>query len=613
MRRLPLLLIHLLLFATEIVHAQKYPSFEPGEVHPVDKRMAIANFKKEYVGTTIEQVSAYLTRNIRNLDNEGSSVVFVNKTVSKKGFHFLFHQQYNHKNIYRAGIKVNVDQSGYLTSLFDYSYDTDTGFMSTGVFPSSQTAGNFLRGRNYEWYKFEETYFFDGEKFLNAGRIELMGADFSYFESIIDVQGNELYHNDLVSYNCPPPPFDSLVSGYVFLPDPLTTAGVGYGTPYIDDGDSDLVILNAQRVLASFYASFDSTDSSFTLKSPYVNIVDLFAPNNPPAKKDTAFFNFTRSQQEFEEVNAFYHLSVFQSHMQDLGYNLVDYAIDVDAHGLTGDNSMFVSGAIPPRLLFGDGGVDDAEDADVILHEYGHAVMFSAAPGTNSGTERKSLDEANGDYFASSYSRFLNPFQWENVFSWDGHNQFWPGRSSVSNKHYPEHISSNFYTMTDIWSATLMQIWGDIGRDATDELLLESAYSYSSGMSMADAAILFMNADTLLNAGVNSPALLNRFITRGLIADTTTSGVKVEELYADHIQVRNTWGFATGSSPLIIEFEKQTNATLELYSSQGILIRREQLGNTKTYSFYRPPIPSGIYVLNILTPQKVKTTKLIKF
>ncbi|MEZ4916786.1 MAG: hypothetical protein R2836_07345 [Chitinophagales bacterium] len=54
--------------------------------------------------------------------------------------------------------------------------------------------------------------------------------------------------------------------------------------------------------------------------------------------------------------------------------------ISVDTHGNNGADNSFFSPATPLRLIFGEGGVDDAEDADVIIHEYGHAISHFAAP-----------------------------------------------------------------------------------------------------------------------------------------------------------------------------------------------------------------------------------------
>ena len=81
----------------------------------------------------------------------------------------------------------------------------------------------------------------------------------------------------------------------------------------------------------------------------------------------------------------------------------------------------------PTLHAFGEGGVDDAEDGDVIIHELGHAISHMRA-NSNSGTERSTYDEALGDYFAERYGRLLGITS-NRVFDWDGNNTFWSGRS----------------------------------------------------------------------------------------------------------------------------------------------------------------------------------------
>ena len=63
-----------------------------------------------------------------------------------------------------------------------------------------------------------------------------------------------------------------------------------------------------------------------------------------------------------------------------------------------GDNSYQTDK--PFRIRLGKGGVDDAEDAEVIVHEYGHAVHQSQVPGFGSSIDAGAIGESFGDYLA---------------------------------------------------------------------------------------------------------------------------------------------------------------------------------------------------------------------
>ena len=49
----------------------------------------------------------------------------------------------------------------------------------------------------------------------------------------------------------------------------------------------------------------------------------------------------------------------------------------------------------------GDGGVDDGEDADVIVHELGHATQDAQVPGFGEGAEQGAMGEGFGDFLAT--------------------------------------------------------------------------------------------------------------------------------------------------------------------------------------------------------------------
>ena len=61
-------------------------------------------------------------------------------------------------------------------------------------------------------------------------------------------------------------------------------------------------------------------------------------------------------------------------------------------------------------LRFGKGGVDDAEDAEVILHEYGHAIQDSQRlRGFGTSVEAGSIGEGFGDYWAVTVRNVIAP------------------------------------------------------------------------------------------------------------------------------------------------------------------------------------------------------------
>jgi len=165
------------------------------------------------------------------------------------------------------------------------------------------------------------------------------------------------------------------------------------------------------------------TDTTFLLIGPYVRITDIYSPYDPEYSSPDGNFNYNRSDNAFEAVMAYYHIDTYQRYLQSIGFSYHDDQIDVDPHGFYEDQSMYDANL--DAILLGEGGVDDAEDADVIIHEYGHAIEHSAMGGFNySWDESGALSEGYSDYLAGSYSASINTNQMNWVFNWDGHNEF---------------------------------------------------------------------------------------------------------------------------------------------------------------------------------------------
>ncbi len=214
-----------------------------------------------------------------------------------------------------------------------------------------------------------------------------------------------------------------------------------------------------------------------------------------------------------------YHfIDASQRYIQELGFfNIQNLPIGCDPHGLSGsDNSHYLPGS--NRLAWGEGGVDDAEDADVILHEYGHAIQHGTVPGWGGGQEG-AMGEGFGDYWAGSYSQTISDFNSHWVFNWDGHNNWWPGRVLNSTKHYPEDIVGQVHSDGEIWSAGLWSARNDpyIGREVMDKLVLQGHFYLGTSASMVDGAIAILTADEELYNGAHLAPLIFWFDDRGFI------------------------------------------------------------------------------------------------
>ncbi|HLP19260.1 MAG TPA: hypothetical protein VK174_03130, partial [Chitinophagales bacterium] len=422
-----------------------------------------------------ETIAAYLKGNLPNLKDNRTGLKLNYVKQSPGGIHYSYTQLFQGIEVYQSEIKVNLDRGNTIYSLFDNSENTlDWNIETNTTDPDWRIA-------------------VDPEKGLPV-LCKLKLIDNTY--EILEAGGAVIYERDTRSFFNQ----DSLVSGKVFNPDPLTTAHAVYGPPYVDNDDATSFIMNSQMRTVTFKANFDA--GVFNLESPYVRMRDIGSPFIPPATSFNGEFFFDRSQNSFEDVNAFYHITAMQQHIHNLGFDCADALVDVDAHGF-GDNdqSYFSPSAQPQALYFGDGFVDDAEDADVCVHEYGHFVSETAAPGSNNnGQERKALDEGFGDYLAASYSNSLSSYRNDWVFNWDGHNVFWAGRVMNIGINYPTG-SSSIYVNGQLWSAVLWCIHNTIGRAATDSLILQAHYAYAQNISLLDGARLLMQADTLLTGG----------------------------------------------------------------------------------------------------------------
>ncbi len=110
-------------------------------------------------------------------------------------------------------------------------------------------------------------------------------------------------------------------------------------------------------------------------------------------------FSRTDVQSRFEAVNVYYAITEAQKKIQSLGFTDVNNrSIRLLVNADPQDNSNYNPGT--KAITYGFGGVDDAEDAEIVIHEYGHAVQDDQVPGFGSGDEQGAMGEGFGDFLA---------------------------------------------------------------------------------------------------------------------------------------------------------------------------------------------------------------------
>ncbi len=331
-------------------------------------------------------------------------------------------------------------------------------------------------------------------------------------------------------------------SGLGFDPDPLTTAGASYGGAYVDDNDADTPELDAQRVELAL-PGITQRNGLWRLEGPYV-VVDgtLGATYAPPSETNPDAFRYTRSDDRFEAVMVYHHIDADQRRAQalDVGRPILEQPIRVNPQGDLSDNSRFFTNNLTIRM--GVGGVDDAEDAMVIRHEYAHALLNADAPSLYQRQDGSALHEGWADYWAASWRASLieagqGSGDVRDVFPWDGNNGCWQGRRLDHPGSYPNQAvypaptdgCSNFPTIYQrglLWATTLFDLRETLGGPLMDRLVVAS-HAFVGNVpgvpAFESAAQALLAADDALYDGRNRRTLALGLSARGYV-DASSAG-----------------------------------------------------------------------------------------
>lgn len=312
------------------------------------------------------------------------------------------------------------------------------------------------------------------------------------------------------------------LSATLFDPNPVVSQG-SY-SDLLDAKDRDSTLLTSLRVPVSLPRI---TSAEGCLVGVYAD-ARLGKRAKPVCRPSLDFTGVTRSDDRFEALMAYFHIDRTRAYVDSLGLSesLRARPQRVRANAIPADNSFYSS--MTQSMTLGSGGVDDGEDADVIVHEYGHSLQDQAVKGAFGRTiATGSMGEGFGDYLAAAMSALVtggNPGFDACIFDWDSisYSPTGCGRRAdraLTLKRAERRCLLEIHCVGEAWSGLLYELRAALGADTLgqsvmDRVVLESHFMLGKRSSFRDGARALIAADELLYAGAHVPAIEAELIER---------------------------------------------------------------------------------------------------
>jgi hypothetical protein len=311
--------------------------------------------------------------------------------------------------------------------------------------------------------------------------------------------------------------------GMVFYPNPVVTTG-NTGLKDLKDADQ-AVLTNARRsvTLVGLDGSGYLTGRWATVKSETGN----------PAFEPDCTFDYTRHDDRFEQVMAYYWVTWSELYLRSLGFGVTPGwpAINADQQRIRlnqlGADNSFATDHPKDEVRFGKGGVDDAEDAEVILHELGHQIHFSQSATFFASAEAGSISEGFGDYWAGNGSEIalagagLPPSpdpaciaDWDSVSYTAGPVHCL--RRLDTALMYPADLKGEVHHDGEIWSHALWNLRSAIGPTHANTAILWAQFDWT-GTTMPALAQRIVDQVTSRYGAAEGALALGAFEDRGIL------------------------------------------------------------------------------------------------
>src|SRR3990167_9456814 len=334
---------------------------------------------------------------------------------------------------------------------------------------------------------------------------------------------------------------DAKKKGWVLYKKKLQSSATGTGDVYTENP----ITTQALTTVALNNLTDDSSSLEGDYGKPYnancldsVNDTSDLSGLSTVSSADRNYSYTTINDNRLEEVMAYYHLNrVYDTLKSTFGFSSLDNqmpmvvnAQDPDYPGRGYDNAFYSRDdnfSSTGYLLFGCGDVFNnlGLDADVITHEYGHAVLDHIQPELYEVIEHNysgAIHESVGDTMASYFDGNGIIGEW-GLTSKFGSGDF--SRNMDNTRKYPDDVYEPSYGVSEvhytgeILNGVYWNIKDAVGSDTAFQVFFSAINLLPNDANFFDMRDAWLSADSSVSGGLNKDAIEAAFANRGIEGD----------------------------------------------------------------------------------------------
>ena len=280
-------------------------------------------------------------------------------------------------------------------------------------------------------------------------------------------------------------------------------------------------------------ATITGLDGSCLLRNSYFKVTSDTAFPSTIANVRAGLV-FTPDDPRFQQVSTFYHAHRVRMLVSSAGGDLSGLSsLSLDAHCNVTDNAYYSPSSNFVCLGYTMSGAKKlyaSDDADVIMHEFGHAINHKMASTSimNSSSESGAIDEAMADYWALTTIGNATLSEWFlGLFdATDGLPDPYSVRIATLNHSYPADLEGEIHRDARPWTQVMWTIRQGIGSTKADSLAVRMVDLLPATARYSDAVTALQSAATSLGFTVGEIATINTALTnKGLLRTDSAAGL----------------------------------------------------------------------------------------